>query len=125
MQIIIGDKQLTAIFESKVGENETQKEVLFREVFVELRNFYIQLGKTPTTAKASHELQEYLGMDTKELIEKLIDADLLRRKTSVVETPKEVTANGKSKVAIAITYSRPTANFKKKIMDFINKYKRN
>ena len=115
MQLIIRNRQINTLFESK-------GEILYRPFFVQLRKFLIDLGTKPTQATASKELQEYMHMDSKNIIEKLIDADILRRDSSIIETPKEVTANGKSKVAFEIRYSIPKKNFKQKVKSFFDKY---
>jgi len=115
MKLIVGEKQIKAICEAK-------EEITYYSFFAQLRNFLINLLKDPVHAEASDKLQEYMGLGSKQIIERLIDADLLRRKSSIIETPKEVTDNGKSKVAFSITYSVPRKDFKAKVKKFYDKY---
>jgi len=115
MKILIKGEQIQALFENR-------KEITYFSFFTHLKNFLVSLLSDPINAKASQELRDYLNLNDKEIIEKLIDFDLLRRDTKIKETPKDVTANGKSKVSFSLTYSVPKKEFKNNVKRFYDKY---
>lgn len=114
MKIYINESKLNILVESK-------EEITYFSFFVEIKNFLKKLLEDPINATASVKLQNYLNCNSKEIIEKMIDADIIRRKNSLSETPKEGTADGKSKVRLSVQYSVPKKNFKEKIKSFYNK----
>lgn len=106
--IIINKEKLNTLIESK-------EEITFYSFFVHVKNFLKQLLEDPVNAESSNELKTYLNCDNKHVIEKLIDYDIIRRHNKIVETPKEITADGNSKVRYSVQYTIPKKNFKEKI----------
>lgn len=106
--IIINENNLNNLIESK-------DEITFYSFFVHIKNFLKELLQDPVNATPSNELKGYLKCDNKHVIEKLIDFDIIRRSNKIIETPKEVTADNKSKVRYSVKYSIPKKMFKEKI----------
>lgn len=110
-KIIINEEKIHMLYEAR-------EEITYFSFFTNVKNFIQKLLENPTKAEPSEELKSYLNTDnTKEIIEKLIDLDIIRRKCNIKETPKEATADGKSKVRFSVQYSVPKKNFKEKIHD--------
>lgn len=100
---------------------EAKDEITYFSFFTHIKNFIKDLLQKPIDASASEELKEYFGCDDKHIIEKLVDADIIRRKNKIIETPKEVTADNKSKVRYSVQYVVPRENFKEKIHGLFQK----
>ena len=113
-KIIIEEKRRKALVEAVA-------EVTYFSFFTQIKNFIRKLLQDPVHAEASDELKDYLKCDNKHIIEKLIRADIIRRENNIVETPKEVTADGKSQVRYSVKYSVPKKNFKDKIHALFSK----
>ena len=94
---------------------EAREEITFFAFKSHVRNFLLRLLENPVDAKADKELREYFGCDDRHILEKLIDYDIVRRDSKLKETPKEATADGKSKVALSVKYSVPRADFNTKL----------
>lgn len=113
-QIIINEDKLNVLIENK-------EEITYFSFFTHVKNFLKKLLEDPVNAEASSELKDYLNCNSKQVIEKLVDYDIVRRENNLKETPKEATADGKSKVRMSIKYSVPKKNFKEKIHNLYNK----
>lgn len=114
MKIIISEDKLNALIEAR-------EEITYFSFFTHIKNFLKKLLEDPVNAEASDQLKGYLNGNSKQIIEKLIDADIIRRKNNIKETPKEATDDGKSKVRMSIQYSIPKENFKEKIHKLFDK----